>query len=92
MSLVTVLFLRLLPSFFKYIVFISLGLLLIFFGIFMILAYHTMGEYNSSENLLRLNYVNFILENKIKLIIIGSLLIACGIMLFIFMFKYLEEL
>lgn len=92
LSFFFVLIMCLCPTLISYLLFIVFGLALLASGVLIILSYGLVGHLNDPTNALRVKYLNYILSNKVPLLILACVLIIAGFFVFYLMCKYRKEI
>lgn len=80
------------PTLISYLLFIVFGLALFAAGTLIILSYAFVGQLNDPKNALRVKYLNYILDNKVPLLILAVVLILSGFLVFFLMCRYRREI
>lgn len=80
------------PTLISYLLFIIFGLSLLAAGILIILSYGLVGQLNDSKNALRVKYLNYIISNKVPLMILAAVLIISAFFVFYMMCRYRKEI
>lgn len=80
------------PGLISYLLFIVFALALFAAGILIILSYALVGQLNDPQNAMRVKYLNYIISNKVPLLILASILILAGFFVFYMMCKYRKEI
>lgn len=80
------------PTLISYLLFIVFAFALLGAGTLIILSYGLVGQLNDPKNALRVKYLNYILANKVPLLILAAVLILAGFFVFYLMCKYRKEI
>lgn len=80
------------PGLVSWLLFIVFALALLAAGSLIIASYTHVGQLNDPTNALRIKYLNYIINNKVPLLILASLLILSSLFVFYLMCKYRREI
>ena len=80
------------PTLISYLLFVVFGLSLFAAGTLIILSYALVGQLNDPHNALRVKYLNYIIDNKVPLLILAVFLIISGFFVFYLMCRYRKEI
>lgn len=88
LSLVFLILLFLCTTLFSWVLFVSLGLALLAFGILLIVSYAYTGQLNDPNNALRVKYLQYLIDHRAGLLILAIFAILVGLFSFYLMIRY----